>query len=311
MNKKYFQLLVCLSIMIAFLLILRKLMLYEGDNAKVVDNMTISKMLEEKYMKEIPKMSEEKKKFLSEMFEVRDTKKVSKIPKGFVSLTECNKLIGNFLSVNGAWWGGKIWFKFKDREKKRLANFHQIPIDSDYIVEYSSMFYINKEECMKLEKIATIAIEQSQRIYNLGDEIEVLGADDTIYNTKIISVEAIKTESFYFDNFTTYNIKYATTFNVVPENKLTSLIAWVETKYDEYDNLDFIDKETVSVKIKVRDKCDKIETIILRSPYYMGLTYEIAVPENTIEQRCYDWSNPCVYRKCNPLVKLPERLAGE
>jgi len=242
MNKKYFLIRIYLTIMI-FLLILCKGSNIKGDfKMSKIDNANV----------------------------------VSKIPVGFISLIEFNNRTGNIL--RGVIWDNQISFELMDEAKYGIFCIYQTSINnSDYIVKYKEKYYINEAKSKKLSEVAILALEQRQRTYNLGDKVEVQSVDGIVYSVKVVSVEAIETKPFYTDSITTYNIKYVITSNII-ENEQIKLIAWVETKQGvKYDELNFIDTETMSVEIRAREKNDKPTAIILRSPEYVGLTYRIVV----------------------------------
>lgn len=50
----------------------------------------------------------------------------------------------------------------------------------------------------------------------------------------------------------------------------------------EYSSIDFIDAETVSVKIRKREN-DEVAAIILKSPEYPGLTYRVLIKQRHID----------------------------
>ena len=224
-------------------------------------------------------------------------KVVSEIPEGFVPLLEFiefNERTDNILEMS--FWEEQVSFCLRGAKFGQDCIFRTSIKDSDYFVEYNKKDYINETKYIKLVGVATHTLEQRQRIYNLGDEVEVLGAGETVYKVKIISLEAIETESCDTNSYTTYHIKYVVTPNVVESKQ--SLFARVETKdgrsinigdYEDYiirNGSNFfdivriggpviIDKETVSVKIRASK--DSIEAIILRSPYYDTLEYRVVV----------------------------------
>lgn len=196
-----------------------------------------------------------------------DANMVLKIPSGFVELQSNLK---NGLSILP--FETQIAFLDADEVGIYQTSFK----NSDFIVKYKGEYYVNEEKFLEVVEVAAISPEQRRMVYNLGDEVEIRGASATLYFVKIISLEAGETEPYYTDTLTTYNIKYAVTSNVA-ESEQTKLFSSVETEYGvAYDSLDFIDAETVSVKIRARGN-DKIEAIILRSPEYPGLTYRIVV----------------------------------
>lgn len=198
-----------------------------------------------------------------------DANMVLKIPSGFVHLQSNLK---NGLSVMP--FETQIAFLDADGVGIYQTGFK----NSDFIVKYKGEYYVNEEKLLELIDIAAISPEQRRKIYNLSDEVEVRGAGETIYIIKIISLEIGETEPYYEDALTTYNIKYAVTSNIA-ENEQIRLISSVETEYGVvYDSLNFIDAETISVKIRARGN-DKIKVIILKSPDYPGLTYKVAVDE--------------------------------
>lgn len=198
-----------------------------------------------------------------------DANMVLKIPSGFVNLQSS---LTNGLSVMP--FETQIAFLDADGVSIYQTDFK----NSNFIVKYKGEYYVNEEKLLELADVAAISPEQRRKVYNLGDEVEIRGAGATLYIVKIISLEAGETEPYYTDTLTTYNIKYAATSNVA-ENEQTRLISSVETEYGVvYDSLNFIDTETVSVKIRARGN-DKIKAIILRSPEYLELTYRIVVDD--------------------------------
>lgn len=196
-----------------------------------------------------------------------DANMVLKVPSGFVPL---QSNLENGLSVMPF----ETQIAFLDAEG---VGIYQTDFkNSDFIVKYKGEYYVNKEKLLELIDVAAISPEQRHKTYKLGDEVAIRGAGKTIYTVKIICLETGETDSYYADTLTTFYIKYAVTSNVT-ENEQTRLISSVETEHGvEYSSLNFIDSETVSVKIRTRGN-DKIEAIILRSPEYPGLTYRIVV----------------------------------
>jgi hypothetical protein len=279
MNKKYFILPICIGIIITLLLLFYD---YEDDGAKVV----------------------------------------YKLPEGFVSLHDLNERADRILKMLPFEdWNQEIAFCVTAPKIEFVSSciFQTPASNSDYFVSYKNELYINEAKYMNLVEAAAYALEQHQRTYNLGEEVEVIG--ETVYKVKIISVEAIETEPCGTDSCVTYHIKYAITPNITEERQ--SLFAKIEIEgrsinigdYEDYiecnghncidkETLQFsttdreylivrsggptiIDKETVSVKIENKRKEDKVEAIILRSPHYNVLEYRINVvgTENAIHEQ--------------------------
>jgi len=213
--------------------------------------------------------------FYNSMPKGYEAKVVSKIPEGFVPLYDLNERVGIFRT---SYWDDRIAFCLTPEEEFGYSCIYNPSIEnSDYFVKYKGMLYVNEAKYMKLVEVAVHALELRQRTYNLGEEIEVL-AGETIHKVKIISVEAFETKYFvYTDSITTYHIKYAASFNLIPNEHDRFIEA--ETKlgirYTAFNNI--IDKEMLSIKIRAREKDDRIETIILTNPYYTGLIYRIVV----------------------------------
>jgi len=198
-----------------------------------------------------------------------DAKVVYQVPHGFVSLNELNNRADSILRCTI--WETQISFELID---PNVICIYQTNIDnSDVIVKYKKKYYINEEKYLELTEVAALALEQRNRTYNLGDTVEILGAEK---NYKITIKELVNSDS---DG--TFDIKFATS-NDVAENELRSIFSFVEIKVINTnsfgtDNMfDFIDAETVRIKMRA-DR--KIDTIVLKSPDYPGLNYRIVVDE--------------------------------
>ena len=200
-----------------------------------------------------------------------DAKVVRKIPDRFVHLEKGGGNWGNGLHY--IFWKSMIVFLDADE-----ITIYQIGLNnSDFVVKYKNKYYVSEEKLLELLNVAAISPEQRRKTYNLGDEVEIRGAGETVYTVKIISLEAILVEPYGLDDsLITYNIKYAVTSNVI-ENESIMLISWVETEYGaKYDEFSSIDTETLSIKIRVR-KNDEIDAIVLKNPDYLGLTYRVVL----------------------------------
>ena len=207
-----------------------------------------------------------------------DAKVVSKIPDGFVSLIELNNHEDKNIRI--ILWDNQISFMIEapDTQSGEVCLYQTFIGERDVIVKYKDEYYVNEAKYLELTNIAILAIEERQRIYNFGDEVAIRVVGETIYTVKIISLETGETEPHYDDTLTTYYIKYVISPDVA-KNDHARIISSVETEYGvSYTSLDFLDEETVSVKIRARGN-DKIKEIILRSPDYIGLTYRVAVGE--------------------------------
>jgi hypothetical protein len=212
-------------------------------------------------------------------------KVVSKLPEGFVPLRKFDhdgfvpdKHADGILKIT--FWdepeNASFCFKEEAKEWPYDIIFYTSISDSNYFVEYKNVLYINEAKYIKLEEVAAHALEQRQRIYNLGDEVDMLGAGETVYKVKIISVKAVKTEPYFTDSIITYNIKYASTYNITEKEKeVGGSFIRIKTKNGIECVPDFIDREIAIVGIRTWGKDDEIEAIILRSPEYIGLEYRI------------------------------------
>lgn len=198
-----------------------------------------------------------------------DANIVLKIPNGFVDLQSNLK-------------NGLDYFAFESQivilDADGVGIYQTSFKNRDFIVKYKGDYYVNEEKLLEIAEVAAISSEQRSKVYHLGEEVEVRGAGTTRYTIKIVSLEAGETEPYYTDTRTTHRIKYIATSNI-DVNEHVDLISSVETEYGvSYNDFDFTDAETLSVKIRARGN-DKIKAIILHSPDYPGLTYRVAVNE--------------------------------
>jgi hypothetical protein len=195
-----------------------------------------------------------------------DSKAVSELPSGFIPLP-----LGNEESANGLHyvpWESQISFMDADECCIYQTGF----TNSDFIVKFRNEYYVNEEKYLELIEIAGLAAEEHLQTHNFNEVVEIRGAAKTVYDAKVLSLEAVATEPFGDDILTTYHINYTVT-PTVSENQ--RIIVSVETKQGvTYSNLDYIDKETLSVQIRERGG-DDIVAVILGSPDYPGLTYRV------------------------------------
>lgn len=198
---------------------------------------------------------------------MEEAKVVSKIPDGFVSMSELNDREDSILRCLS--WDGNIVFGTKKGSvftlyQDRLAN-------SDVIVNYNNKYYVNEAKFLELNEIAGLALEEREQAHNFGDTIEILGADKNYYVT-ITGVEEIS-----IDDKKIYDIKFSVTADVT-ENDRKSIFSFVEITVGEKkgtgSNFSFIDAETVRLEMKADRKLD---AIVLKSPEYIGLTYKVLV----------------------------------
>jgi len=198
-----------------------------------------------------------------------DSNMVLKIPSGFVHL---HSNLRNGLNIMP--FETQITFLDADGVGIYQTGFK----NSEFIVKYKGEYYVNEERLLELIDVAAISPEQRHQTYNVGDTVEIRGTGETIYYVQIISLKDVATEPFYDDILTMYYITYSLTSNT-NEKELRYFYPIVETKQGvSYSELDFINAETVSVKIRARG-ADGIGAIVLKSPDYPGLSYRIVTSE--------------------------------
>ena len=206
-----------------------------------------------------------------------DAKVVSKIPDGFVSIIELNNRADRLLNVEP--WESQITFMLREVPFSESNLFQTHLSDNSLVVKYKKEYYINEAKYQDLVEIAVLALEERQRLYNIGDEVKVRGAGEIMYTAKIMSLEIGETEKKYDRSNTTYYIKYTVASNIIGNEDTTAMIpGMVETNSDvRYSWFEFlVDEEMVSFQIR---ESDKLESIILRSPEYPGLIYRVVVGE--------------------------------
>lgn len=198
-----------------------------------------------------------------------DAKVVSKIQDGFISVNELNNRADGILRC--VLWETQI--SFMD-DSEYICIYQASFIDNpNLIVKYKKEYYVNEAKYSQLTEIAALAREERQRIYNLGDTVEILGSDKN-YDITIIRIEANIIEGQKI-----IDIKYSVETDIT-ENELKSIFSFVEITVGSTkgnDNImDFIDAETVRIEMKAHSKLD---AIILKSPEYPGLNYKVVVDE--------------------------------
>ena len=191
-----------------------------------------------------------------------DANTVLRIPPGFVHL---NDNLNNGMSVMG--FETQVAFLDADGVGIYSTSFK----NSDFIVKYKGEYYVNEGKLLELIEIAAISPEQRRKVYSIGDEVEIRGADRNYYVTITGVEESIINDSKIFD------IKFSVPSDV-SQDDLKAIFSFVEitvgTTKGTSNMFSFIDEGTVRLEMQP-DR--KIYAIILNSPDYPGLTYKVLV----------------------------------
>lgn len=194
-----------------------------------------------------------------------DAQVVKQVSPGFVYLSEEMVILENGLHYVS--WETQI--SFLDSEEICI---YQTGFDnSDFIVKYKDEYYVNEKKLLELVDIAAISPEQRRRIYNLGDGVEIHGADRNYE----ITIE--KVEEKIIGDKKMFDIKFSVTDDIT-ETDLKGIFALAEItvgiKKGTDNMFDFTDDKTVRLEMKADRRLD---AIILKSPDYPGLTYRVVV----------------------------------
>jgi hypothetical protein len=197
-----------------------------------------------------------------------DVKVVSKIPEGFVSLTELNNRADSILDY--VFWESQI--SFVDTPA-RICIYQTYVGNRDFIVKYKGEYYVNEAKYLELIDVTVLAQEERKRTYSLGDTVEILSANKKYYVT-ITGVEETA-----LNNNRIFDIKFTATPDTTME-ELKSIFSFAElaigTGKGTGDLSNFVDAETIRLELKPDRRFD---TIVLKSPEYPGLTYRVVVDE--------------------------------
>lgn len=195
-----------------------------------------------------------------------DTESEAKaIPQGFVSLNEAISQAND--SLQYVPWESQIALMDADGITIYQTGFD----DESFIVKHKDEYYIDGARNSELTKIAEATLEQRNRIYRLGEPIELRKNATENYTVKVVSAEIETVEGIR-----------RCTFRVAADHKMDAeqtrlFFDHVQTESGKIlEDFTVLNDDTVQIRLPAGDRLQKL---ILKSPEYESATRTVMLKE--------------------------------
>lgn len=199
---------------------------------------------------------------------------VRTLPSGFIAVESAIEDLESAGALRFLFWSTNVVFQ----DIEGVTIFQTDVHDSNFIVIYRNAYYVNEERFLEIAEYAINTSEQFNKIYSIGDTIEMRGrrdGDRATYNLRITEVERAIIDEFavYEINFSVYPsvsqnylldfFEYVETVNRIRHNEFAFLVEGEPISIFDSNERTFISEGIVRIEIS---NDEEIDIIVLNIP---------------------------------------------
>jgi len=198
--------------------------------------------------------------------------RVNEVPSGFIALNDTRQKTEGILTA--FFWSTNFVVQCSE-----IVTIFQTDVkNNEFIVMYNDEFYVNNDKFWEVYEYALTIYSQLNRIYDIGDEINIRGLMNGVRVIFQIEIHAVSLISNEDENPSIYEIK----FNIEPQvqdNRILEFFSYIETTNGMiYNQFEFIDSGTVRIEV---DDNATIETLVLSNP---EMSLQMSSMQNSIRR---------------------------
>ncbi|HOP10855.1 MAG TPA: hypothetical protein PK629_05130 [Oscillospiraceae bacterium] len=176
-------------------------------------------------------------------------------PEGYIQLDKATDNHGNAIDYM-VFENGITFF-----DADRIGIYGAVIYDQSFLVIYEDEWYVNEKKYLEIVKISDAVSEKRNKIYSIGDDVELRGCDVNYKDGYSIKINEVKADT----DGSIYTIQFSIS-PYVTEYKRKEIFDHVETDRGTIINeFTFIGDAEVQVTVPVGEK---INMIVVKSPDY-------------------------------------------